>query len=51
MNLTDKKYTQFELPKDMLETANVMRKFDTELGKEYADAFKAKKGIFYTGKK
>ncbi len=49
MNLTDKKYTQFELPKDMLETANVMRKFDTEIGKEYAAGFKAKKGIFYTG--
>lgn len=49
MNLTDKKYTQYDLTKEMLETADVMRKFDLNLGKEYAEAIKSKKGIFYTG--
>ncbi len=49
MNLTDKKYTQFELTKEMLETAKVIRNFDKNVGKEYADKINSKKAIFYTG--
>lgn len=49
MNLTDPKYTQFALTKEMLETAKVMREFDVNLGKAYADAFNAKKAVFFTG--
>ena len=49
MNLKDKKYTQYNLTKEMLETATVVRNFDTNMGKEYAEAVKSKKAIFYTG--
>lgn len=49
MNLTDKKYTQFALTKEMLETADVIRNFDLNTGQEYAEAVKTKKAIFYTG--
>ncbi|QEN05040.1 sugar isomerase [Thiospirochaeta perfilievii] len=49
MNLTDKKYSQYSLTKEMLETVEVMRNFDVNIGKKYSADIKAKKGIFYTG--
>lgn len=49
MNLIDKKYSQYALVREMLETADVMRNFDLNLGKKYSKAIKDKKGIFYTG--
>ena len=49
MNLTDKKYTQFALTKEMLEAIDVVKNFNTNIGKNYVELVKNKKGIFFTG--
>jgi len=49
MNKTDVKYTQFELTKEMLETADVVRNFNPLVGEEISKGVKNKKAIFFTG--
>jgi glucosamine--fructose-6-phosphate aminotransferase (isomerizing) len=49
MNLKEEKYSRYALVREMLETSEVVRKFDTAAGKLYAEKSKAKKGLFLTG--
>jgi glucosamine--fructose-6-phosphate aminotransferase (isomerizing) len=49
MNNTELKYTKYALVKEMLETADVIRKFNPSAVKPFADKASAKKGLFMTG--
>ena len=49
MNLTEDKYSKFALVKEMLETSEVIRKFDHKASMRFTNTAKAKKGIFFTG--
>lgn len=49
MNLQEKKYAEYDLVKEMLETADVMRSFDHKAGEDFAGAVKGKKAVFFTG--
>ncbi len=49
MNLKDKKYTQFSLCREMLETGNVIADFNAEIITEYLKVLGPGKNIFITG--
>ena len=49
MNLTEDKYSKFALVKEMLETPEVIRKFDHKASMRFANTAKVKRGIFFTG--
>ena len=49
MNLTDPKYSQYALCREMLQTADVARKFDPQAGAPFAEMAKAKRGLFLSG--
>jgi glucosamine--fructose-6-phosphate aminotransferase (isomerizing) len=49
MNLHNPKYSSFALVREMLETTEVVRKFDPKVAAAYAEKAKAKKGLFLTG--
>jgi glucosamine--fructose-6-phosphate aminotransferase (isomerizing) len=49
MNLSDPKYSKYALVREMLETSEVVRKFDHAASKRFADAISKKSGLFLTG--
>ncbi|MBI4979394.1 MAG: SIS domain-containing protein [Spirochaetes bacterium] len=49
MNLTDKKYTAYALAKEMLQTADVVKKFDPLCADDYAQRAKKMERLFFTG--
>ena len=49
MNNTDPKYNKYALVREMLETSDVVRKFDPSCTVKMAEASKSKKGLFMTG--
>jgi glucosamine--fructose-6-phosphate aminotransferase (isomerizing) len=49
MNLNDKKYSKYALVREMLETAEVIRKFDPAAAERFAQSVRSKKGLFMTG--
>ncbi len=49
MNLQDSKYATFALVREMMETTEVVRKFDPMVAASYAEKAMAKKGLFLTG--
>ena len=49
MNLNSEKYSRYALVREMLETTEVVRRFDMAIGLSYAEKAKAKKGLFLTG--
>ncbi|MFA6129073.1 MAG: SIS domain-containing protein [Bacteroidales bacterium] len=49
MNLTNQKYAKFALVREMLETTEVVRKFDPAVATAYGEKAKTKKGLFLTG--
>lgn len=49
MNLTEQKYSQFALVKEMLETAAVVKNFKPEIGAAFADAIRGADNILLTG--
>lgn len=49
MNLQDSKYATFALVREMMETTEVVRKFDPMVATSYAEKAMAKKGLFLTG--
>lgn len=49
MNLQEKKYSKFALIKEMLQTSEVVRKFDHQAAYRFVKAIKSKKAIFFTG--
>ena len=49
MNREDAKYTKFALCKEMLETADVVRRFDPDAGEPFADTVAKKNAVFMTG--
>ncbi|MDD4645162.1 MAG: SIS domain-containing protein [Bacteroidales bacterium] len=49
MNLNNPKYSKFALVREMLETSEVVRKFDPEVATPFAEMALTKKGLFLTG--
>ena len=49
MNLSEEKYSKYALVKEMLETSEVVRKFEHKASISFAQVAKSKKGIFFTG--
>lgn len=49
MNLKDAKYQGIALVEEMLETADVIRKFDPECAAPFADSLAQAQGLFFTG--
>jgi glucosamine--fructose-6-phosphate aminotransferase (isomerizing) len=49
MNLTNPKYSKFALVREMLETTEVVRKFDPAVAVDFAAKALTKKGLFLTG--
>lgn len=49
MNLNDPKYAAYSLCKEMLETVKVVREFNPEIARPFADAIKGKDRILLTG--
>jgi len=49
MNLNNPKYSKFALVREMLETTEVVRKFDPAIATAYAEKALSKKGLFLTG--
>jgi len=49
MNLQDEKYRKFALVREMLETSDIIRRFDPAVSRRFADASGSKKGLFLTG--
>jgi len=49
MNLKEKKYSQYALVREMMETPGVIRKFDPETAKRFAGAVKKRNKLFLTG--
>ncbi|HUW94032.1 MAG TPA: hypothetical protein VMV74_12775 [Bacteroidales bacterium] len=49
MNLTEKKYSQFALVREMMETPGIIRAFDPAASKRFVKAIRSKKGLFLTG--
>ena len=49
MNLQEEKYSKFALVKEMLETSDVIRKFDHNASSRFTEKVKSKKAIFLTG--
>ncbi len=49
MDLNDKKYSKYALVREMMETADVIRRFDPADAERFAHAIRSKKGLFMTG--
>ena len=49
MNLTNPKYSSYAVVREMLETTEVVRKFDPSVAAPFAEKAMAKKGLFLTG--
>lgn len=49
MNLQEEKYSKFALVKEMLETSEVIRKFDHNASSRFTEKVKSKKAVFLTG--
>ncbi len=49
MNLNEKKYSQYALVREMLETSDVIRKFDPAASERFVQPIRSKKGLFLTG--
>lgn len=49
MNRTEKKYTQYALAREMLETVDVVARFNPDAAQPFVQSVKAMKGIFFTG--
>jgi len=49
MNINNPKYAKFALVREMLETTEVVRKFDPSVATPYAEKALTKKGLFLTG--
>jgi glucosamine--fructose-6-phosphate aminotransferase (isomerizing) len=49
MNLKEKKYGQFALVREMMETPRIIRSFSADASKPFVKALKKKKGLFLTG--
>lgn len=49
MNTKDAKYAKYAIVREMLETAEVVRRFDPAVAKDYAGLIQKKKGLFLTG--
>jgi glutamine---fructose-6-phosphate transaminase (isomerizing) len=49
MNLTNPKYSNYALVREMLETTGVVRKFDPSVADPFAEQALRKKGLFLTG--
>jgi len=49
MNLTEKKYSQFALVREMIEAPGIIRSFDPKVSERFMKFFKSKKGLFLTG--
>lgn len=49
MNRTDKRYTQYAISNEMLETAGVVKSFSPAVAEPLVHLAKKKKGIFFTG--
>jgi len=49
MNIQEKKYSKFALVKEMLETSDVVKKFDPSVSERFAGMIKNKKKVFFTG--
>jgi glutamine---fructose-6-phosphate transaminase (isomerizing) len=49
MNLTEKRYSNFALVREMMETPGIMRSFKPTVTERFLKSFKSKKGLFLTG--
>ncbi|MDX2443969.1 MAG: SIS domain-containing protein [Bacteroidales bacterium] len=49
MNLSEEKYSKYELVREMLKTSEIVREFDHKASQPFAEAAKLKKGMFFTG--
>ncbi len=49
MNLNEKKYGQFALVREMMETPGIIKAFSADASKPFVKALKKKKGLFLTG--
>lgn len=49
MNLKEKKYGQFALVREMMETPGIIRSFSADASRPFVKALKKKKGLFLTG--
>jgi len=49
MDLNNKHYSQYALVREMMETAEVIRRFDPAAAERFAHAVKGKRGLFLTG--
>ncbi len=49
MDATDKKYTQYALIREMLETTEVIKNFDPSCTERFVQPIRSKKGLFLTG--
>jgi glucosamine--fructose-6-phosphate aminotransferase (isomerizing) len=49
MNLKEKKYGQFALVREMMETPGIIKAFSADASKPFVKALKRKKGLFLTG--
>lgn len=49
MNLQDARYTRFSIAREMLETADVVRRFDAGVAKPFLKPIQKKKGLLLTG--
>ncbi len=49
MNLKEEKYSKFALVKEMLETGEIVRKFDPAVGQGFTEKASGSKGLFLTG--
>src|SRR5258708_7519614 len=49
MNLTDSKYSKFAIAREMLETADIVRRFDVGVAGPFAELVSKKKSLLLTG--
>ncbi len=49
MNLNEEKYKKYAIVREMLQTGEVVRKFDPAVAKDFAEGILRKKGLFLTG--
>jgi glutamine---fructose-6-phosphate transaminase (isomerizing) len=49
MNLKEEKYNKYALVREMMETPEIIRKFDPASSVKFAESVKQKKGLFLTG--
>jgi glucosamine--fructose-6-phosphate aminotransferase (isomerizing) len=49
MNLKEKKYSQFALVREMMETPGIISSFKPKVSEKFVRSFRSKKGLFLTG--